>query len=46
MFLRQSFLFDELATRETGEQSVATVLVVKVKVKFTIEQTTKAQRGV
>ena len=33
MFLRLTFLFDELATVRTGEQSVATVLVVKVKVK-------------
>jgi hypothetical protein len=41
--LRVTFLFDELATMGTGEQSVATVLVVKVRVKFTLEQPTKTQ---
>jgi hypothetical protein len=40
-----TFLFDELATMGTGEQSVATVLVVKIRVKFTLEQHTKTQSG-
>jgi hypothetical protein len=40
------FLFDELAIMGTEELSVSTVLVVKVKVKFTLERPRRPRGGV